>query len=151
MKVILLEDVKNVGKKEQVVEVADGYARNFLIRNRKAVEASKTSLGILDNQKLQDDLKEKQRIAEAEILKEKLTKITLIFDVKTGEGGKVFGSVSTKQIAEKLQKDHGITIDKRKIVDNGAINTLGLNKISIDLHKTVSAQITVHLKAIETR
>jgi len=62
MKVILLEDVKNVGKKEQVVEVADGYARNFLIRNGKAVEASKTSLGILDNQKLQDDLKEKQRM-----------------------------------------------------------------------------------------
>lgn len=147
MKVILLEDVKNVGKKDQIVDVADGYARNFLIRNKHAVEVTKTSLGILDNQKLQEELKEKQKIADAEALKAKLATVKLVFDVKVGEGGKVFGSISTKQIAETLQKVHGISIDKRKIVDNGPIHTLGLNQVKIDLHKNVVGEIAVHLKA----
>ncbi len=145
MKVILLEDVKNVGKKDQVVEVADGYARNFLIKGKLAVQATKTSQGILDNQKLQEDLKEKQKFADAEALKVKLASVKLTFQVKAGADGKVFGSISSKQIAENLQKNYGITIDKRKIVDNGPINTLGLSKIKVDLYKNVIAEIIIHL------
>lgn len=148
MKVILLEDVKNVGKKDQIVEVADGYARNFLIKGHLAVQATKTSQGILDNQKLQEDLKEKQKFADAETLKAKLETLKLTFQVKAGADGKIFGSISSKQIAENLQKNYGISIDKRKIVDNGPINTLGLSKIKIDLHKNVVAEITVHLKTV---
>ena len=148
MKVILLEDVKNVGKKDQIVEVADGYARNFLIKGHLAVQATKTSQGILDNQRLQEDLKEKQKFADANALKAKLETLKLTFQVKAGGDGKVFGSISSKQIAENLQKNYGILIDKRKIVDNGPINTLGLSKIKIDLHKNVIAEITVHLKTV---
>lgn len=148
MKVILLEDVKNVGKKDQIVEVADGYARNFLIKGHLAVQATKTSQGILDNQRLQEDLKEKQKFADANALKAKLETLKLTFQVKAGADGKVFGSISSKQIAENLQKNYGISIDKRKIIDNGPINTLGLSKIKIDLHKNVIAEITVHLKKV---
>jgi large subunit ribosomal protein L9 len=147
MKVILLEDVKNVGKKDQIVDVADGYARNFLIRGHLAVQATKTSQGILDNQRLQEDLKEKQKFADAETLKAKLATVKLTFQVKAGADGKVFGSISSKQIAENLQKNYGILIDKRKIVDNGPINTLGLSHIKIDLHKNVVAEIVIHLRA----
>jgi large subunit ribosomal protein L9 len=143
MKVILLEDVKNVGKKDQVVDVADGYARNFLIRGHLAVQFTKTSQGILDNQKLQEDLKEKQKVADAQALKATLK---LTFDVKAGDGGKVFGSISSKQIAENLMKNHGITIDKRKIVDNGPINTLGLSKVKVELHKNIVAELIINLK-----
>jgi len=147
MKVILLEDVKNVGKKGSIIEVADGYARNFLIRGRLAVEATKRSVEVLDEQKQESKNHEREVEAAAEALKVKLASIKLDFQIKTGDKGRVFGSISTKQIAETLQKNYGISIDKRKIVDNGPINTLGLNRVKIDLHKNVSGEILVNLKA----
>ena len=95
MKVILLSDVKKLGKKGDIVEVSDGYGRNFLLNKNLAVMATKKSMEILDEQNLQHDLEEKQKEADAEDLKKQLAKITLEFHVKTGEGGRVFGSVST--------------------------------------------------------
>jgi len=147
MKIILIEDVKNVGKKGELKEVADGYARNFLIRNRLAVEATAHSKAILEQQKQDKIDQEVEDIKKAEALKEKLTAITLVFPVKTGEGGKVFGSISSKQIAEELVKKHQITIDKRKILDNGPFNDLGYSDIRIELHKKVIGTIKIHLKA----
>jgi large subunit ribosomal protein L9 len=147
MKIILIEDVKNVGKKGELKEVADGYARNFLIRNRLAVEATAHSKAILEQQKQDKIDQEIEDIKKAEALKEKLTAITLVFPVKTGEGGKVFGSISSKQIAEELVKKHQITIDKRKILDNGPFNDLGYSDIRIELHKKVIGTIKIHLKA----
>ena len=147
MKIILIEDVKNVGKKGELKEVADGYARNFLIRNRLAVEATAHSKAILEQQKQDKIDQEVEDIKKAEVLKEKLTTITLVFPVKTGEGGKVFGSISSKQIAEELVKKHQITIDKRKILDNGPFNDLGYSDIRIELHKKVIGTIKIHLKA----
>ena len=147
MKIILIEDVKNVGKKGELKEVADGYARNFLIRNRLAVEATAHSKAILEQQKQDKIDQEVEDIKKAEALKEKLTAITLVFPVKTGEGGKVFGSISSKQIAEELVKKHQITIDKRKILDNGPFNDLGYSDIRIELHKKVIGIIKIHLKA----
>lgn len=147
MKIILIEDVKNVGKKGELKEVADGYARNFLIRNRLAVEATAHSKAILEQQKQDKIDQEIEDIKKAEALKEKLTTITLVFPVKTGEGGKVFGSISSKQIAEELVKKHQITIDKRKILDNGPFNDLGYSDIRIELHKKVIGIIKIHLKA----
>lgn len=146
MKIILIEDVKNVGKKGELKEVADGYARNFLIRNRLAVEATAHSKAILEQQKQDKIDQEIEDIQKAEALKEKLTSITLLFPVKTGEGGKVFGSISSKQIAEELNKKHQITIDKRKILDNGPFNDLGYSDIRIELHKKVIGTIKIHLK-----
>lgn len=151
MKVILLEDVKNVGKKGSIIEVADGYARNFLIRGRLAVEATKRSVEVLDEQKQESKNHELEVEATAEALKVQLASIKLDFQIKTGDKGRVFGSISTKQIAETLQKNYGISIDKRKIVDNGPINTLGLNRVKIDLHKNVSGEILVNLKAIPSK
>lgn len=147
MKIILIEDVKNVGKKGELKEVADGYARNFLIRNRLAVEATAHSKAILEQQKQDKIDQEIEDIKKAEVLKEKLTTITLVFPVKTGEGGKVFGSISSKQISEELVKKHQITIDKRKILDNGPFNDLGYSDIRIELHKKVIGTIKIHLKA----
>ena len=106
MKVILLSDVKNLGKKGDIVKVADGYGRNFLIRQHLAVEATKKSMEILDEQKLQESLEEKQLEANAEAIKQRLAKLTLEFKVKTGKDGRVFGSVSTKQIAEQLMQKY---------------------------------------------
>lgn len=146
MKIILLEDVKNVGKKGEIVEVADGYGRNFLVRNKLAVEATAQSKLILEKQKQQKIEQEKEDIKNAEVLKLKLAEITLVFPVKTGDNGKVFGSVSSKQIAEELIKKHKITIDKRKILDEGPFNTLGFYNIKIELHKQVIATIKIQLK-----
>ncbi len=147
MKIILLEDVKNVGKKGNILEVADGYARNFLIRNKLAVAATEQSKAILEQQKQQKIDQEKEDIKNAEALKVKLSDLTLVFPVKTGENGKVFGSVSSKQIGEELLKKHKITIDKRKILDEGPFNTVGFYNVQIELHKQVIATIKIQLKA----
>lgn len=147
MKIILLEDVKNVGKKGQTLEVADGYARNFLIRNRKAVAATAQSQAVLDQQNAAKAQKEAQAIEDAKVLKEKLEKITLVFHLKAGDNGRVFGSVSGKQIEEELLKQHKLVIDKRKIVHSEPIVSIGFTKIQIELHKTVIASLTIHVKA----
>lgn len=146
MKVILLSDVKKVGKKGEIVEVSDGYGRNFLLNKKLAVLATKKSMEILDEQNLQHDLEEKQKEADAQALKQKLTKITLEFHVKTGEGGRVFGSVSTKQIVEQLQCVHAIKIEKRKFIDTDAITSLGYTDVKVDLYKNkVIGVIRVHV------
>lgn len=146
MKVILLSDVKKQGKKGDIIEVADGYARNFLFKQKLAVEATKKSMEILDEQNLQHTLEEKQLEANAEELKKRLEKITLEFKMKSGNGGRVFGSVSTKQIAEQLLKEHDIKIDKRKVVDTAAITSLGYSEIKVDLYKNkVIGIIRVHV------
>ena len=146
MKVILLEDVKKVGKKGDIVDVSDGYAKNFLFNKKLAVMATKKSMEILDEEHLQHDLEEKQREADAVALKEQLAKITLEFHVKTGEGGRVFGSVSTKQIVEQLREKHGIKVEKRKVLDNSSISSLGYTDVKIDLYKNkVIGVIRVHV------
>jgi len=148
MKIILLDDVKNVGKKGQVVEVADGYGRNFLIRNKLAVVATQHSQSILDDEKQQKADQEKANIASAIVLKEQLSKITLVFEIKTGDKGRVFGSISSKHIAEELQKKHHLQIDKRKILDTAPLSSVGLNIVKIELHRTVLAELKVELKGV---
>ena len=146
MKVILLSDVKKVGKKGDIVEVSDGYGRNFLLNKKLAVLATKKSMEILDEQNLQHDLMEKQKEAEAEEIKTQLSKITLEFHVKTGEGGRVFGSVSTKQIVAKLHDQYGIHVEKKKVIDNDAITSLGYTDVKVDLYKNkVIGTIRVHV------
>lgn len=147
MKIILLEDVKNIGKKGQVYEVADGYARNFLIRNRKAVAATAQSQAVLDKQVADKAQQEATAIENAKVLKDKIDAITLVFRLKTGDNGRVFGSVSGKQIEEELLKQHKLTIDKRKIIHSEPITTLGFTKLKIELYRTVIATLTIQVLA----
>ena len=144
MKVILKEDVKKVGKRGEIVEVSDGYARNFLLARGLAVPETKKSLEILDHQKAEQAAKEAQKEADAKVIAEKLSKMTLTFQVKSGAEGRVFGSVSTKQIASSLEKQ-GIKIDKKKILDTYPIASLGTTKVRIELYKNVIGTINVKL------
>jgi large subunit ribosomal protein L9 len=148
MKVIMLEDVKNVGKKGQEVEVADGYARNFLIRNKKAVAATDHSKAILNQQKENKALQDALALQNAQALKEKLDTITLKFQLKAGDHGRVFGSISTKQMAEALKSIHKIDVDKRKFVDNDGIASIGFSKVKVELYKNVIAILTIEVKAL---
>lgn len=147
MKIILLEDVKNVGKKGQILDVADGYARNFLIRNRKAVEATAQSKAVLEEQNALKIQHEKEAVEKAAELKAQLEKLTLVFSLKTGDNGRVFGSISGKQIEEELKKQYKISIDKRKILNSEPISSLGFTKIQIELHRSVVASLTIQVKA----
>lgn len=146
MKVILLKDVKNIGKKGETVNVSDGHARNFLIPNKLALVATEKSLEVLSQQKEDAKAKIEEQRQEAIILKDKLANITLDFQLKTGEDGRVFGSISTKQVAEELMKKHGIQVDKRKI-NSGPINTLGLNRLPVELFKDVEGTIVVRIRS----
>lgn len=145
MKIILLSDVKNVGKKGDVKEVADGYGRNYLIRNGLAVEATKKSLEILQQQKDDDKANQEKLKAEAEELKKKIEKMELVFPAKAGNDRKMFGSVSASKIVEKLQKDYDIQIDKRKIVNGGNLTELGHHDIQVELFRDVIATIHVEI------
>ena len=143
MKVILLENIKGTGKKDEIKEVKDGYG-TFLIKNKKAVMATQKSKEVLDVQ-IKDRLeKEEQIIKESNILKEKIEKLSLTFKVKTSQNGKVFGSVTTKQIVEELKKKN-IIIDK-KTVDSDNLNTTGIHIIKINLHKEVTANLKITIE-----
>ena len=148
MKVILLADVKKVGKKDQTVEVSDGYANNFLFPRHLAVPLSKKSAEVLETQ--QEERKEQaaKMKADAEALAKKLEGITLTFKVKTGREGKLFGAVSLKQVAEELAK-LGIDIDKRKFVDKGPLDELGFHHIGVELYKGVIGKVHVEIKGEE--
>lgn len=145
MKVILTKDLKKVGKAGDIVDVADGYGRNFIIAKGYGVAESKTSKHKLDleNEAKQKKLEEQKK--DAEKLKNKLENMTLEFKVKAGENGRVFGSVSSKQIVEALRKQD-IKIDKRKILDNHNIASLGTTIVKVDLFKNeVIGNIKVHV------
>ena len=144
MKVILKQDVKKVGKKGEVVNVSDGYGRNFLIARGLAVAATDKSMAVLGEQKKEEAKQEAIREAEARELAEKLKDMTFTFNVRSGKEGKVFGSVSTKQIVEKLAAE-GITVDKKKFVDTDPIQSLGVTKVRVELHKNVIGTINCQL------
>ncbi|MBQ6367277.1 MAG: 50S ribosomal protein L9 [Erysipelotrichaceae bacterium] len=144
MKVILLADVKKVGKKGELVEVSDGYGRNFLIRQGLAVAASAKSLDVLKEENRQEAEKQAELKKEAEALKAELEKTEIVFRVKA-KGGKVSNSVSTKKIEEELAK-RGYKIDKRKILDSAPLSSLGYNIVRVELYKDVIASFKVKLE-----
>jgi large subunit ribosomal protein L9 len=149
MKVIFLKDVKGKGKKGEVKNVADGYAHNFLIKQGLAIEASNANVSTLEGQKKKEDKRALEELAEAKKLGEQLERITVELSAKAGEGGRLFGSITTKQIAEELQKKQGIKIDKRKMELSDAIRTLGSTKVPVKLHHEVLATLTVHVKEVK--
>ncbi|KPB04486.1 50S ribosomal protein L9 [Bacillus sp. CHD6a] len=145
MRVIFLKDVKGKGKKGEVKNVADGYAHNFLLKQGLAMEASNGNLKSLEAQKNKEAKEAEQELDNAKELKETLEKLTLEFQTKAGEGGRLFGSITTKQIAEELQKKHKIKIDKRKMELNDAIRALGYTNVPVKLHTDVTATLKVHV------
>ena len=145
MKVILLADVKNVGKKDQTVEVSDVYAVNFLFPLKLAVQVTKKSVEVLENQKEERRENDARMKAEAQELAKKLESITLVFKVKTGREGKLFGAISLKQVTEELSKQHGIEIDKRKFIDKGPLDELGFYHLSVELYKGVVGKVHIQV------
>ncbi|MFC4411667.1 50S ribosomal protein L9 [Chungangia koreensis] len=145
MRVIFLKDVKGKGKKGEIKEVAVGYAQNFLLKNNLAVEATSANISALEGQKKKQQKEAAEELSDAKKLKEQLEKITVELKAKSGEGGRLFGSITTKQISEELQKAHGIKIDKRKMELPDAIRALGYTNVPVKLHSEVSAVLKVHV------
>ncbi len=144
MEVIFIKDLKNQGKKGQIKEVKDGYAENYLIKNGYAVKKTKENVSKL-NHELAKKEKENQENKELALKqKEELSKVTLEFKVKTGEGDKVFGSISIKQIKDELQKN-GYKIEKSQIELQNTIQSLGFHNVNLILHPEVTAQVKVHV------
>jgi len=147
MKVILLQDVKGTGKKGQVVNASDGHAKNFLIPRKLAVEATNSNMSDLEKQQKTAERKRQEEVATAQDLAKRIEAVHVKIPMKVGENGKMFGSVSNKEIAEALSKQGGIDIDKKKIVLSEPIKTLGERKISIKLFAETLALLTLEIVA----
>ena len=148
MKVILLEDVKSVGKKGEIVEVSDAYARNVLLRGGKGVEANKKSLNDLKLQKANDEKVAAENLAAAKELAGKLDGAVVKLQVKTGEGGRLFGSITGKEIAEAVSEQLSLQIDRKKVQLAGPIKTLGTTQVPVKLHPQVTAVLTVEVSGL---
>ena len=146
MKVILLQDVKKVGKKGEIVNVSDGYGANYLIPNKLAVLATKTSMEIKGKQDEAAAADLERRKQEAIALKEKLKDVKIEILAKAGNEGKMYGAVSTKQIEEELKNQTSYQIDKRKILDTQSLGSFGVHVIKVELFKGVIAEFKVHVK-----
>lgn len=145
MKVIFLKEVKGKGKTGEVKDVSEGYARNYLFPNKLAVEANKGNMKQLEAKKAGEQKQAEKEYEEAVGLKEKLEKLEVNLQAKAGEGGRLFGSITSKQIVEALKKDK-ISIDKRKLELNDPIRTLGYTNVPVKLHPKVTATLKVHVK-----
>lgn len=145
MKVILTQDVKGVGKKDQILEVNDGYARNFLIPKKLGVQASTANLALLKSKQDSRDFKKQEEKKEAEQIKEKLEKIRLDIKVKSGENGKIFGGVTSKEISDVLKDKYSINIDKKKIELKETIKIVGITTVDIKLFEGIIGKIKVNV------
>ena len=143
MKVVLLQDVKSLGKKGDVCEVSEGYARNFLISKKMAVEATPANLNTLKLQKANAEKAAAAQLAEAQELAGKIGAARVTLKIKAGEGGKTFGSVSSREIAQELKNSCGLDIDKKKIVLPEPLKNTGKYDVAVKLHKDVTAQLKV--------
>lgn len=143
MKVILLKDVKGTGKKGEIKEVSDGYARNFLIKKGSAIEANAQNLKELDEKSKSKERKELIEYEEAVLLGKQMENINIELSAKAGEGGRLFGSITSKEIAEQLKKQKNVVVDKRKIVLNEPIRSLGSRFVEIKIHPKVVTKIKV--------
>ena len=145
MKVILLQDVKSLGKKGDVVEVSEGYARNMLLKKGLGKEATGSNMNDLKLQKANAEKVAKEALEAAQALGKEMEGKTVKLAVKTGEGGRVFGSVSSKEVAEALKQQLGYEIDKKKILMEAPIKMLGVTNVQIKLHTKVTTEIKVHV------
>lgn len=145
MKVIFLKDVKGQGKKGEIKNVSEGYAQNFLLPQGLAQPATEGAVKTLDNQKKAEDRRKEQEKQEAQALGKKLLETTVQLKAKAGEGGRLFGAITNKQVADELEKQHKLKLDKRKIVMDDPIRSLGVTKVAVKLHPEVSTTLNVHV------
>lgn len=143
MKVILLEDVKSLGKKGQIVDVSDGYARNFILAKKLGVEATSKNMNDLKLQKAHQDKVAAQRLEDAKAFAADLEKVQVVLKIKTGEGGKLFGSISSKEIAQAAKEQLNLEIDKKKLVLPNPIKAVGTTMVPIKLHPQVTGELKV--------
>ena len=146
MKVILLDDVKSLGKKGELVNVNDGYARNLLFKKNLGIEATKQNLNDLKLQKQNNDKLEAERLEEAKKLAKELEEKEVVLAIKTGSDGRVFGSVSTKEIAEAAKEQLGYELDKKKMHLKDAIKSIGTFHVPVKLHPKVTVELKVVVK-----
>lgn len=146
MKVILLQDVKTLGKKGQTVEVSDGYARNFILPKKLGIEANAKNMNDLKLQKAHEEKVAKEQLEEAKELAAKIEGLEVELSIKSGKDGRTFGSVSTKEIAQAFKEQHGIEIDKKKISLDEPIRTVGTSIVNIKLHREVTANLNVRVR-----
>lgn len=147
MKVILLQDIKNVGRKEQVIEANDGYARNYLFPKKLAIEASKDNMLKLQAKKTAEANKKKAEIEENKKTAKKIEKIELKITAKAGENGKIFGGITSKEIAEELKKQYKFVIDKKKVVLKETIKNLGRFTAEIKFGDGINAKLTINVQS----
>ena len=148
MKVILLEDIKGVGKKDEVINASDGYARNFLFPKKKAIPADNGNMSRLNDKKASQAHKKELELNEAKEIANKIDKIELKLKAKAGENGKIFGGVTNKEISEELKKAENLDIDKKKIILKENIKNLGRFNVDIKLYEGVTAKLTVIVEAL---
>lgn len=146
MKVILLEDVKSLGKKGQLVDVSDGYARNFILSKKKGIEATAKNMNDLKLQKAHEDKLAAQHLEEAKLFAAEIAKAEVVLELKVGEGGKLFGAVSSKEIAQAAKEQLNMELDKKKLVLPNPIKTVGTTSVSVKLHPQVTAELKVVVK-----
>lgn len=143
MEVILLEDVKTLGKKGQIVKINDGYARNYVLPKKLGIEATSKNLNDLKLQKANEDKIAREQLEAAKALAAKIEEVTVKMQIKTGEGGRTFGSISSKEIAEEAKKQLGLELDKKKLAMDEAIRTPGTHIVTVKLHREVTAKLKV--------
>lgn len=143
MKIILLEDVKSLGKKGDICNVSDGYARNMLLPKKLGVEATPKNLNDLKLKKAHDAKVAAQQLQEAKEFASKIEESEVTVGLKVGEGGKVFGSISTKEIADAAKSQLGLEIDKKKLVIDGQIKSIGNTEVKVKIHPQVTANLKV--------
>lgn len=145
MKVILTQDIKGVGKKDEIINANDGYARNFLLPRKMAVEANSQNMSLLQGRKDSANFKKEQEKENAIKTQEKLSKIMLTIKVKAGENGKIFGSITSKEITAELKKQHNIEIDKKKILLKESIKELGTFNVQIKLYEGIIGNLKIEI------
>lgn len=146
MKVILNQDVKGQGKKGQLVEVSDGYARNFLLPKKLAKEATKENLNVMQGQQESEAFRQRKALEEAQETAKKMGELTVKLSAKAGENGKLFGSITSKDVAEALTMQHHIKLDKKKFVLPDGIKTLGTTEVEVKIHPGVVGKLKVQVE-----
>ena len=148
MKVILTQDVKGQGKKGQLVEVSDGYGRNYLLPRGLAKEATNSNINVMEGQAASAEFRRQKEIEEAQALSEKMKEISVELKAKAGENGKLFGSITSKDVAEALTSQHHIKIDKKKFVLPDGIKNLGTTTVEIKIHAGIIGKLRVNVTAL---
>ena len=143
MQIVLLEDVKSLGKKGEIVKANDGYARNFILPKKLGVEATPANLAKLKQQKAHEAKVAAQALADAQELGKKLEAGKVMMKAKVGEGGRLFGAIASKEVAQEVKKQYNLDVDKKKIVLKDPIKTLGEHEVQVKLHKDVTAKLIV--------